>query len=91
MSGTLAFLIKLLNVRNKFLAILALFGYFLMWFAVFGKKKDIDNMSTGVSTSLVELIFDLTYKFSPTLVKRILLFLLGLFTAFIFTMGVIFS
>ncbi|EZP77556.1 hypothetical protein H839_07984 [Parageobacillus genomosp. 1] len=73
------------------LAILALFGYFLMWFAVFGKKKDIDNMSTGVSTSLVELIFDLTYKFSPTLVKRILLFLLGLFTAFIFTMGVIFS
>jgi hypothetical protein len=91
MSGTLAFLIKLLNVRNKFLAILALFGYFLMWFAVFGKKKDIDNMSTGVSTSLVELIFDLTYKFSPTLVKRILLFLLGLFTAFIFTMAVIFS
>lgn len=74
-----------------FLAILALLGYILMWFAVFGKKKDIDNMYTGVSSSLVELIFDLTYKYSPTLVKRILIFLLGLFTAFIFTMGVIFS
>ncbi|AIE61743.1 hypothetical protein [Bacillus methanolicus] len=73
------------------LAILALLGYILMWFAVFGKKKDIDNMYTGVSSSLVELIFDLTYKYSLTLVKRILIFLLGLFTAFIFTMGVIFS
>ncbi|UQD53137.1 hypothetical protein C0971_14730 [Bacillus methanolicus] len=72
------------------LAILALLGYILMWFAVFGKKKDIDNMYTGVSSSLVELIFDLTYKYSPTLVKRILIFLLGIFTAFIFTMGVIF-
>ncbi|MEJ9230832.1 hypothetical protein LAV79_15365 [Peribacillus butanolivorans] len=73
------------------LAIFAILGYFLMGYAVYGNKKKIDDMYMGVSSNLFELIFDLTYKFSPTLIRRILLFLLGLLTAFIFTMGVILS
>lgn len=66
-------------------------GYYVMWGAVFGKKKDIDSMYLGGVSSLAELVFDLTYKLSPTLIKRILLFLLGLLTAFLFTMEVIFA
>ncbi|MFJ7310002.1 hypothetical protein GTW56_21695 [Bacillus sp. EB93] len=71
------------------LAIFAILGYFLMGYAVFGNKKKIDDMYLGPSSSLIELIFDLTYEFSPTLIKRILVFFLGLITAFMFTLGVI--
>ncbi|ART76722.1 hypothetical protein B4U37_12020 [Sutcliffiella horikoshii] len=67
------------------LGIIAILGILLMWFSVFGKKKAIDNMSMGGSFSLFELIFDLLIEFSPTLVKRILLFILGLAIAFVFT------
>ncbi|MFF2500173.1 hypothetical protein [Peribacillus sp. NPDC058075] len=73
------------------LGIFAILGYFLMGYAVFGNKNKIDDMYTGTSSSLIEVILDLTYEFSPTVVRRILLFLLGLVTAFIFTMGVILS
>ncbi|OZT10783.1 hypothetical protein CHN50_20315 [Priestia aryabhattai] len=76
---------------NLLLGIIAILGYITMWWAVFGKKKDIDNFWVGFSSSLVELIFDLTYKLSPTLIKRILIFLIGLFIAFMGTMGVIFA
>jgi hypothetical protein len=70
------------------LGIFAILGYYLMGYAVFGNKKKID-MYIGTSSSLIEVILDLTYEFSPTLIRRFLLFLLGLVTAFIFTMGVI--
>ncbi|KRF61489.1 hypothetical protein ASG99_25355 [Bacillus sp. Soil768D1] len=73
------------------LAIFAILGYFLMGYAIFGNKKKIDDMYIGNSSSLIEVILDLTYEFSPTLIRRILLFLLGLTCAFIFTMGVILS
>ncbi|MFP3511466.1 hypothetical protein ABEY41_26730 [Peribacillus butanolivorans] len=73
------------------LAIFAILGYFLMGYAIFGNKKKIDDMYIGNSSSLIEVILDLTYEFSPTLIRRILLFLLGLICAFIFTMGVILS
>lgn len=73
------------------LGIFAILGYYLMAYAIFGNKKKIDDMYIGTSSSLIEVIFDLTYEFSPTLIRRILLFLLGLITAFIFTMGVILS
>ncbi|MGE6721391.1 hypothetical protein ACQKGD_29345 [Peribacillus frigoritolerans] len=73
------------------LAIFAILGYFLMGYAIFGNKKKIDDMYIGNSSSLIEVILDLTYEFSPTFIRRILLFLLGLICAFIFTMGVILS
>ncbi|MEK4012783.1 hypothetical protein [Peribacillus sp. FSL M8-0224] len=73
------------------LAIFAILGYVLMGYAIFGNKKKIDDMYIGNSSSLIEAILDLTYEFSPTLIRRILLFLLGLICAFIFTMGVILS
>ncbi|MCA1322320.1 hypothetical protein LC085_20795 [Bacillus tianshenii] len=73
------------------LGIIAILGFMLMWFSVFGKKKAIDNMTMGGSISLFELIFDLLFELSPTLVKRILLFILGLAIAFFSTMGVIYS
>ncbi|RRN71279.1 hypothetical protein EI200_11210 [Peribacillus simplex] len=73
------------------LAIFAILGYVLMGYAIFGNKKKIDDMYMGNSSSLIEVILDLTYEFSPTLIRRILLFLLGLICAFIFTMGVILS
>lgn len=74
-----------------FLALLAFLGYAVMWFAVFGKKAEIEKMDVGYSSSLFELIFDLTFKLSPTLIKRILIFIIGLFTAGIFALGVIFA
>ncbi|MCK1981976.1 MULTISPECIES: hypothetical protein [Peribacillus] len=73
------------------LAIFAILGYVLMGYAIFGNKKKIDDMYIGNSSSLIEVILDLTYEFSPTLIRRILIFLLGLICAFIFTMGVILS
>ncbi len=73
------------------LGIIAILGIWLMWFSVFGKKKAIDNMAMGGSFSLFELIFDLLIKYSPTLVKRILIFILGLAIAFVSTMGVFYS
>jgi hypothetical protein len=73
------------------LGIFGILGYYLMAYAILGNKKKIDDMYIGTSSSLIEVIFDLTYEFSPTLIRRTLLFLLGLITAFIFTMGVILS
>ncbi|MBM7621124.1 hypothetical protein JOC95_002997 [Bacillus tianshenii] len=73
------------------LGIIAILGLLLMWFSVFGKKNAIENMTMGGSISLFELIFDLLIELSPTLVKRILLFILGLAIAFFSTMGVIYS
>lgn len=74
-----------------FLGILALLGYAVMWFALFGKKKDVDGFDVGFSSSIVELIFDITFKIAPTLIKRILIFLIGLFTAVIFSLGFLYS
>lgn len=73
------------------LLLISLCGYFLMWFAIFGKKKEIDNMFLGGSNSLFEFIYELSYKLSPTLIKRILMFLLGLFVGLIGTLGVFLS
>lgn len=73
------------------LATFAIMGYYLMVYAIFGNKKKIDDMYIGASSNFIEMIFDLTYEFSPTIIRRILLFLLGLITAFIFTMGVVLS
>lgn len=69
---------------NVVFAILSIMGLAVMWFAIFGKKKDFNNLYTGGSSSLIELIFDLTYQFSPLLIKRILTFLMGLFSALLF-------
>lgn len=46
----------------------------VMGFAIFGKEKDFKNLYTGGSSSLIELIFDLTFHLSPLLIKRILTF-----------------
>ncbi|MCA1063790.1 hypothetical protein QTG56_00990 [Rossellomorea sp. AcN35-11] len=75
------------------LALLALSGFWLMWFSVFGKKKHIDELDgrEGVSISFFELVFDLVLNLSPTLIKRILLFILGSVIAGISTIGVIYS
>ncbi|WP_102693985.1 hypothetical protein [Rummeliibacillus pycnus] len=69
---------------NVVFTIFSIMGLSHMWFAIFGKKKDFNNLNTGGSSSLVELIFDLTYQLSPLLIKRILTFLLGLFGALLF-------
>ncbi|MFG3614128.1 hypothetical protein M2M59_13905 [Rummeliibacillus sp. G93] len=70
---------------NIIFAIFAIGGFFLMGGAIFGKKEDIDSFKVGSGSisTLVELIYEFTYIFSPTLIKRILLFLLGLITAVI--------
>jgi len=73
------------------LAIFAIMGFVLMFFAVFGKKKDIDNLYVGNSSSIFELIVDLVYVLSPTLIKRIITFILGLITMVVFTIGVFLS
>ncbi|KQL39290.1 hypothetical protein AN960_10020 [Bacillus sp. FJAT-25509] len=71
--------------------IFVIIGILVMWFSVFGKKNNIDDFSFGGSSNLVELIFDISFEFSPTLIKRILLFLLGLALALICTMGVFYA
>ncbi|WP_150285558.1 hypothetical protein [Rummeliibacillus sp. TYF-LIM-RU47] len=70
---------------NIIFAIFAIGGFILMGGAIFGKKEDIDSIRVGSGSisTLVELIYEITYIFSPTLIKRILLFLLGLITAVI--------
>ncbi|WP_270181064.1 hypothetical protein [Alkalihalobacillus sp. CinArs1] len=74
-----------------FLALLALLGIALMWFSVFGKRKDIENMAEGFSHGFFEFIFNLFFEFSSIKVKRVLLFTLGFVVAFIFTLGVFLS
>ncbi|QPC45592.1 hypothetical protein [Mangrovibacillus cuniculi] len=74
------------------LALFATLGYWLMYFSVFGKKKQIDDMEGGgISFSFFELVFDMILNFSPTMVKRILLFLIGLLLAVSSTFGLIFA
>ncbi|WP_102693833.1 hypothetical protein [Rummeliibacillus pycnus] len=72
------------------LAIFAIMGFALMFFGVFGKKKDIDNLYVGTSSSIFELIVDFVYVLSSTLLKRMIIFVLGLITV-VFTMGVFLS
>ncbi|MGG3802985.1 hypothetical protein [Metabacillus fastidiosus] len=74
-----------------FMGIIASSGIWLMGFSIFGKKKHFDNMPIGFTFNLFELIFDLIYNFSPTLIKRLLVFLIGLVTSLIFIMGIIYS
>lgn len=71
---------------NVVFAIFSIMGLSLMWFAIFGKRKDINNLYTGSSSNLIELIYDLTYQLSPLLIKRILTFLMGLFGTLLFIM-----
>ncbi|MGE7772299.1 hypothetical protein ACQKMK_17520 [Viridibacillus arvi] len=71
---------------NVVFTIFTIMGLAVMFFAIFGKKKDFNNLYTGGSSSLIELIFDLTYQISPLLIKRILTFLMGLFSTLLFIM-----
>ncbi|MED4530651.1 hypothetical protein ABET51_01280 [Metabacillus fastidiosus] len=74
-----------------FMGIIASSGVWLMGFSIFGKKKHFDNMPISFTFNLFEVLFDLIYNFSPSLIKRLLAFLIGLVTSLIFIIGIIYS
>ncbi|WP_332650227.1 hypothetical protein [Lysinibacillus sp. 54212] len=72
---------------NILLALIAFLGLYLMWFSIYGKKRDIESIYTGSTSSFIEFIVTLAYTFSPTIMKRVITFLLGLLVAVFCTIG----
>jgi hypothetical protein len=68
--------------------IFALFGIVVMGIAIFEKKEEIDKWQVS-STSLTQMFIDKILKSSPTIVKRIGLFLMGLGVTVLCTLGLI--
>jgi hypothetical protein len=58
--------------------VLIIVGVFLMWMAVFGKKQDVNDFAS-VPSDFAELFLLLFYKLLPTFLRRIFLFVLGVF------------
>jgi hypothetical protein len=46
--------------------------------AIFIKKKDLTEVGPGVPTNVFEFFFQIIFMLFPSIVKRILIFLLGL-------------
>ncbi|MEK5362710.1 hypothetical protein ACPOM7_23375 [Peribacillus castrilensis] len=61
-----------------FSIIFILCGLFIMWFALFGKKKEIKEFGSGVPTNFIDVIVIMIYKLLPSIIRKILLFALGL-------------
>ena len=69
-----------------------LVGLFVMWLAIFGEKKDVNEFSS-MPTDIVEFFFMIIYKLFPLLLRRVILFLLGLgmVLAFLYLLTLIFN
>jgi len=61
-----------------FSIIFILCGLFIMWFALFGKKKEIKEFGSGVPTNFIDVILMMIYKLLPSIIRKILLLALGL-------------
>jgi hypothetical protein len=68
-----------------FSIIFILCGLFIMWFAIFGKKKEIKEFGSGVPTNFIDVIVMMIYKLLPSIIRKILLFALGLAISIGFT------
>ncbi|MBO0999991.1 hypothetical protein IOC57_19895 [Bacillus sp. SD075] len=68
-----------------FSIIFILCGLFIMWFAIFGKKKEIKEFGSGMPTNFVDVILMMIYKLLPSNIRKILLFALGLAISIGFT------
>jgi hypothetical protein len=60
-----------------FAVFLVLLGSFFMWIAIFGKKKEINDLSPGIPTDIIEFFMWIIYKLFPNFIRRIFIFLLG--------------
>ncbi|MCM3673804.1 MULTISPECIES: hypothetical protein [Peribacillus] len=68
-----------------FSIIFILCGLFIMWFAIFGKKKEIKEFGSGMPTNFIDVILMMIYKLLPSTIRKILLFALGLAVSIGFT------
>ncbi|MET1180772.1 hypothetical protein ABG775_22855 [Peribacillus simplex] len=68
-----------------FSIIFILCGLFVMWFAVFGKKKEIKEIGSLIPTNFIDVILMMIYRLLPSIVRKILLFALGLAISIGFT------
>ncbi|MFJ9384230.1 hypothetical protein ACIROD_10920 [Peribacillus sp. NPDC101481] len=66
-----------------FSIIFILCGLFVMWFAIFGKKKEIKEI--GIPTNFIDVVLMMIYKLLPSSIRKILLFALGLSISIGFT------
>ncbi len=66
-----------------FSIIFILCGLFIMWFAIFGKKKE--EFGSGIPTNFIDVIVMMIYKLLPSVIRKILLFALGLAISIGFT------
>jgi hypothetical protein len=66
-----------------FSIIFILCGLFVMWFAIFGKKKEIKEI--GIPTNFIDVVLMMIYKLLPSVIRKILLFALGLAISIGFT------
>ncbi|MEY8755552.1 hypothetical protein AB9M93_13915 [Peribacillus frigoritolerans] len=66
-----------------FSIIFILCGLFIMWFAIFGKKKEIKEI--GIPTNFIDVILMMIYKLLPSIFRKVLLFALGLAISIGFT------
>ncbi|MFF2459025.1 hypothetical protein [Peribacillus simplex] len=68
-----------------FSIIFILCGLFVMWFAVFGKKKEIKEFGSGIPMNFIDVILMMIYRLLPSIVRKVLLFALGLAISIGFT------
>ncbi len=70
---------------------MVLCGIFLVLFGMFGKKRDINTLYLGGSSSIFEFIFELIFSLSGIIVKRIMICLLGAIWAIFFICMILFK
>ncbi|MGG0792149.1 hypothetical protein [Bacillus sp. AFS017274] len=68
-----------------FSIIFILCGLFVMWFAIFGKKKEIKEFGSGIPANFIDVVLMMIYRLLPSIVRKILLFALGLAISIGFT------
>ena len=56
---------------------LILLGLFVMWLAIFGNQQGVNEFAS-MPTDIAEFFFLIIYKLFPPILRRIILFLLGL-------------
>ncbi|WP_374719399.1 hypothetical protein [Parageobacillus toebii] len=71
-----------------FTLVCLLIGLYKIWFSMFGKNNDVDESRFLIPDSIIELIVEIGFMFSPTTIKRVLIFLVAflwsLFFGFLF-------
>ncbi|MBT2668494.1 hypothetical protein J7J00_23955 [Bacillus sp. ISL-4] len=68
-----------------FSIIFILCGLFVMWFAIFGKKKEIKEFGSGIPANFIDVILMMIYRLLPSIVRKVLLFAFGLAISIGFT------